>query len=151
MLTRVSVVITSMMLALLSMPLMAENSTKVGGYTIHHNALTTDLLTPEVASTYHIRRSSNRGMLNISVVKDIPDTTGQPVRAWVSVKAQNLRGQVRYIPMREIREGDAIYYIGHFLVEHRENINFEIKVTPDGERSPYIVKLDHQFFTRPAP
>lgn len=145
---RVTAVVASVMLVFLSTSLLAENSTKVGGYTIHHNALTTDLLTPEIANAYHIRRSSNRGMLNVSVVKDVPDTTGRPVRAWVSAKAQNLRGQVRYIPMREIREGEAIYYIGHFLVEHRENINFEIKVTPDGQRAPYIVRMDHQFFTR---
>lgn len=148
MLIRVSTVIASLVLALTSTTLFAENSTKVGGYTIHHNAITTDMLTPEVANTYHIRRSSNRGMLNVSIVRDIPDTTGQPVRAWVSVKAQNLRGQIRYIPMREIREENAIYYIGHFLVEHKENINFEIKVTPDGQRSPYIVRMDHQFFTK---
>lgn len=148
MLIRVSTVIASLVLALTSTALFAENSTKVGGYTIHHNAITTDMLTPEVANTYHIRRSSNRGMLNVSIVRDIPDTTGQPVRAWVSVKAQNLRGQIRYIPMREIREENAIYYIGHFLVEHKENINFEIKVTPDGQRSPYIVRMDHQFFTK---
>ncbi|MGV6826233.1 MAG: DUF4426 domain-containing protein [bacterium] len=148
MLKTISAVITSISLMVLSQSLFAENSTKVGGYTIHHNALTTDILTPEVANTYHIRRSSNRGMLNVSVVKDEANTTGKPVRAWVSVKAQNLRGQVRYIPMREIREGDAIYYIGHFLVEHRENINFEIKVTPDRERTPYIVTMNHQFFTK---
>ena len=148
MLIRVSTVIASLVLALTSTTLFAENSTKVGGYTIHHNAITTDMLTPEVANTYHIRRSSNRGMLNVSIVRDIPDTTGQPVRAWVSVKAQNLRGQIRYIPMREIREENAIYYIGHFLVEHKENINFEIKVTPDGQRSPYVVRMDHQFFTK---
>ena len=42
----------------------AETSTTVEGYTIHHNAPTTDMLEPQIATAYGIQRSKNRGMLN---------------------------------------------------------------------------------------
>ena len=135
--------------SLLLLPVLgwAENSTKIPGYTIHHNALTTDTLLPEVASAYNIRRSKNRALLNVSVIKDVPGKTGESVTAKVEARAKNLRGQVRDIPMREIKEGDAVYYIGDFLVENQETINFQISVTPNGESSSHTATLEQQFFT----
>ena len=47
----------------------AENSTEKQGYIIHHNALTTDILTPEIARRNNVQRSRNRAMVNISVQK----------------------------------------------------------------------------------
>jgi len=126
----------------------AENATRVKGYTIHHNALTTELLTPEIARSYGIVRSRNRAMLNVSVLRDVPDTAGVPVRSRVRVTATNLRGQIRTIPMREIREGNAIYYIGDFLVEHGEQIHFQLQVRPDDSQETLTAELSEQFFTR---
>ena len=127
--------------------IMAENSTKIPGYTIHHNALTTDSLPPQVANAYDIRRSKNRAMLNVSVIKDVPGTTGKPVGAAVKVVAKNLIGQGRDIPMREIREGEAVYYIGDFLVSNREQLRFEMEITPEGERRAHAASLIQEFHT----
>ncbi|MFM1892675.1 MAG: hypothetical protein RLZ44_1752 [Pseudomonadota bacterium] len=125
----------------------AENSTKVPGYTIHHNALTTDVLSASVASSYAIRRSKNRALLNVSVIKDAPGTTGQPVAARVQAVARNLMGQSRDIPMREVREGTAIYYIGDFLVAHRDNLTFDLSVQPVDSDQTYTARLTQEFFT----
>jgi hypothetical protein len=130
-----------------SSALLADNSTRIPGYTIHHNALTTDMLPPQIANAYEIRRSKNRAMLNVSVIKEIPGTTGQPVGASVKVVAKNLMGQGRDIPMREIREGEAVYYIGDFLVANREQLRFELEVTPDGERRAHTASLTQEFHT----
>lgn len=126
---------------------LAENSTKVPGYTIHHNALTTDALAPSIANAYQIRRSKNRAMLNVSVIKDVPGTTGQAVTADVRAASRNLMGQTQVIPMREIREGDAVYYIGDFLVGHRDNLTFDISVRPTGSDQVYTTKLSQEFYT----
>ncbi len=139
--------ITTCLLLLLSVSATAENSTRVPGYTIHHNALTTDILDPKVASNYGIKRSKSRAMINISVIKEIPGTTGKPVPARVRVSARNLIGQERQIPVREIRDGDAVYYIGDFPVAHRERLNFLIEVIPEGERLPYRARMTHEFYT----
>ena len=126
--------------------LLAENSTSVPGYVIHHNAFTTDTLSPEVARHYRLQRSKNRGMLNVSVIKEIPGTTGLSVPAQVTARATNLTGQSRDIPMREVKDGDAIYYIGDFRVANQETLNFSLEVTPAGEPKAHPAHLSQQFF-----
>jgi len=130
----------------LSQPTLAENSTKIPGYTIHHNAITTDFLTPEVAAAYSLRRSKNRGMLNVSIVKEVPGTTGKSVTAKVKVKATDLLGKTQEITMRDIRESDAIYYIGEFPVANGTKLYFDIEVTPEGADRSYTAKLIQEFF-----
>jgi hypothetical protein len=129
-------------------PAFAENVTRIPGYTIHHNALTTDRLAPDVARSYGIQRSRNRGLLNVSVIKDVPGTTGTPVTAAVQATARNLQGLIREIPMREVREETAVYYLGEFPVEHGETLNFDIRVKPQGETTNYAAELSQEFYTR---
>ena len=81
----------------------AEQSQTFGDYTIHYNAFTTDILEPSVARIYKIPRSKNRVLLNISVLKKVMGTTGQPVTAKIQATATNLSAQVKTLEMREIR------------------------------------------------
>jgi len=124
----------------------AENSTHIPGYTIHHNAIPSATLDPAIARQYHIQRSKYRGMLNVSVIKEVPGTTGKAVNANVLARATNIRGQLISIPMRRVQEQDAIYYIGEFRINDQETLNFEIKVKPEGETHFYTAKLSQQFF-----
>jgi len=125
----------------------AENSTLVNGYTIHHNALTTDSLSPAVASAYRIQRSKGRGLVNISIMKNQKDRMGTPVSAKVMLSSRNLIGQKRSIPLREIREGKAIYYIADFPVGHREQLVFDVEVMPQGGSYPLAATFQQEFFT----
>jgi hypothetical protein len=127
---------------------LAENSTSAGGFTIHHNAFTTSTLTPEVAKAYGIQRSKFRGMLNVSVIKEKEGTTGTSVPARVDVNTLVLTGQQSArLPMREIKEQDAVYYVGEFPVQNEEKVSFVIKVTPEGSTDSIVVKMEQQFFT----
>jgi hypothetical protein len=129
-------------------PALAENATKIPGYTIHHNAITTDQLTPDVARSYGIQRSRNRGLLNVSVIKDVPGTTGTAATATVKATSRNLQGLIRELPMREVRDGTAVYYLGEFPVEHQETLSFTVQVRPQGETTSYTAELSQEFFTR---
>lgn len=135
----------SALLLLLTFQVQAENSTKIPGFTIHHNVITTDFLAPNIASAYRIIRSKNRGMINISVIQDVQGTTGKAVMASISARVVNLIGQSRHIPLREIREGEAIYYIGDFIVPNQEQLIFILDVMPQGAKRPFTAKLTHQF------
>lgn len=137
-----------MMLVLLltTFGVFAENSTKIPGYTIHHNALPTASLDPAIANQYKIQRSKIRGMLNVSVIKEVPGTTGEPVEAIVMAKATNIRGQLISIPMRQVTEQDAIYYLGEYRIADQETLNFELQVKPQGVSRFYKAKLSQQFF-----
>lgn len=143
----ITATLTLLALALCAPALLAENSTAVSGYVIHHNALTTDNLTPEVASAYGIRRSKERAMLNVSVIRGAPGKMGQPVAAKVTATARNIIGQQRDIPLREIREGNAIYYIGDFPVADKEQLDFFLQVTPEGEGQSFNTRMSQQFYT----
>ncbi len=129
------------------LPAGAENATPADGYTIHHNALTTDMLAPNVAKVYNIQRSKSRGMLNVSVIKEQPGTTGTPVKAEVKARATNLTGQARDLELREIMDGDAIYYIGEMRVANQETLNFDLEVKPVGSAQAYRAKFSQTFYT----
>lgn len=144
------IVPTLALAAALAVPALAtaDNITSVDGYTIHHNAFTSDILNPEVAKTYGLQRSKQRGLLNVSVIKDKPGTTGEPVPARVEVHTVALTGQRARLPMREIKEQDAVYYIGELSVRDQETVSFDIQVVPEGSDKTYGMRMSQQFFTK---
>lgn len=141
------VVALSLLFASLSPSLWAEQSKTFSDYVVHYNAFSTDMLQPAVAKQYNIKRSKNRAMFNISVMKKIMGTTGKPVAADISGKAINLNAQTKTMEARKIVEGTAIYYIGEFSVSHREVLDFDFNITPEGETNPFNLKFRQQFFT----
>ena len=126
----------------------ADNSTEFGPFVIHYNAMATDMVPPQVARKHRITRSRNRGMINITVLKKILGSPGQPVHAHVDVNARNLAGQGRTIHMREIREGNAIYYIGEFGVANEETLNFDVRARPQGSQETVEVRFSQDFYTQ---
>jgi hypothetical protein len=49
--------------------------------------------------------------------------------------------------MREIKEQDAVYYVGEFPVQNEEKVNFVIEATPEGTAEPFVINMEQQFFT----
>jgi hypothetical protein len=125
----------------------AENSQDFGDYVVHFNALNTSHLPPGATREYGIKRSKNRGMINVAVLNKIMGTAGKPVAADVSALATNLTGQKRDVKLREVREGTAIYYIGDFPITHEETLRFVVTVKPEGQPDTYEVKFKQQFYT----
>ncbi len=124
-----------------------ETSKDFGAYVVHFNALSTDQLTAEVARSYGIVRSPNRAMLNISIIKKAPGTTGSSVAGTVTASASNLTGQLKQINVREIQEGDAIYYIGEVTVSNEETLTFSADIAPESSAESFAVEFRKQFFT----
>lgn len=125
----------------------AESSSKdFGPYTVHFAALSTDQLAPEVAKAYNIVRSKNRALLNVSVVRKAEGTTGTAVPARVEALVANDTGQVKDSNVREIREGQAIYYIADYAVSDGETLVFTLGVTPEGESSPFSMRFTRTFY-----
>jgi hypothetical protein len=115
-------------------------------YIVYFNAIPTDKLTPEVAQANGIVRSKNRALMNISVVRKGEGTPGQPVPATVTALVANDTGQIKDANVREIREGDAVYYIADFAVSNAETLNFTVDATPTGETSRLSVRFSRTFF-----
>lgn len=125
----------------------AEQSSEFGDYVVHYNALTTDTLEARVAQHYGIRRSPNRVLLNVSVLRKLMGTTGQPVTARVQAHATNLNSQLQRIHMRQISDRGAIYYLGDLTVNNGDTLNFTIQVTPDPRQPAHTIEFQQQFFT----
>ena len=124
-----------------------KSFSEFGDYVVHYNAQATEMLPPEVARAYGIQRSANRAMITVSVLKKQEGSIGQTVAAEVTVSASNLTGQLKSVDTREIREAEAIYYIGEMGVANRETLIFDISVRPEGEAAPFKIKFRQQFYT----
>ncbi len=125
-----------------------ETFENFGDYELHFNAVRTDQLTPEVARTYDIQRSTNRVLLNVTLLHKKADGEPRlPVEAQVSVDAYNLNGQLKNLGMRRVTEGTAIYYIGEVSISGSEILVFDIKATPTGASEAFTVKFKREFFS----
>jgi len=127
----------------------ADAPVTVGDYTVHFSAFTTDTLQPNMAKAYNITRSKNRGMFTLSLMKKVNDVSplGKAVRAKIESKASNLSGQLRDFNVREIDEGNAVYYISVFHVTQGETLDFDIEITPLDGGKPFHVKFRQAFYT----
>jgi hypothetical protein len=126
----------------LALPL-AAGQVKSGDLTLHYSALPTTHLTADVARQYGITRSGNRALLNIAVRRTIADGDVAVV-AEIRASATNPTGQRQEIRLREVREGDAVYYLGEARISDQETLNFEIEARVD-ERV-LQARFQQQFF-----
>jgi hypothetical protein len=116
-------------LALLSTLGWAEQKVDFSGHELHYIILNTTELPAAVAARYQIVRSGKRAFINLSILAKTADGFGTPVSAQVSARQRTLIGQIAQIELQEIREGDAVYYIGSFEILNRENLWFDIDLT----------------------
>jgi len=129
-------------------PARAQQSQDFGNFVVHYSALNTNLIPPEVAIGYGIKRSSSRALINVTVLKKVMDTPGTPVRATVKASATNLTGQLRELEFRELSDSEgAIYHVSEFPVHNLETYRFEISVSITGEDEPLMVRFTQQFYT----
>lgn len=123
------------------------SSRDFGDYTLLFSAIPTDTLTPEIASTYSITRSANRVLLNISMLKKTEGAPDMPVAGTVKAGAVNLNGQAKNLSLREIREGEAIYYVGDVSISGEETLVFSVEAQPaDATGAPLSVRFQRQFY-----
>jgi hypothetical protein len=124
-----------------------ESFRDFGSYEVHYNAVRTDALTAEIARHYGIQRSTNRVMLNVTVLHKEAGTAKKPVEAEVKVAARNMNEQLKDLELRRVLEGEAIYYIGEVSISGTEILVFDITVTPVGTQAPLSVKFTREFVT----
>lgn len=127
----------------LAMPA-AANLLRSGDLRVHYSAVPTTSLAPEVARQYGITRSANRVLLNVAVRRGEPGAD-EAVAAKVQASATNLAGQRLELRMREVRDGEALYYLGEARVTGQDTLRFDITVGVDGQ-APMHVDFSQEFF-----
>jgi len=127
-------------------PASFAESLNFGQYTVHYIAVNSTFLTPEIAAQYKIVRSSRRAFLNIAVLRNNADGSTTPVAATVEGGKRNLMQQQGNIDFAEVREGEAIYYIGQFDFSNAEIVRFAVDVTPAGESKAQAIEWSTQLY-----
>jgi len=123
----------------------SAGSMRSGDLSVHFNALPTTRLTPEVARQYGVTRSANRALVNVAIRRGEPgaDTA---VAATVTVSATNLAGQRMDVRMREVRDGDALYYLGEARIAGQDTLTFDLEVVVEGQPQPMRAQFRQEFF-----
>jgi len=125
--------------------LLAERTRDLGGFVVHYTAMPTDALDAHVASAYAIERAADMGMLNVAVAKKQAGGKTIPVTAKITADVTDHLGNISMLSIREIHDGEAVYYIGEFQIRTREPLRFHITVSPDGAGPPYVLQFEKQF------
>ncbi len=117
---------------------LSEQKVDFGEYELHYIVLNTTEIPPAIAETYSIVRSGKRAFINLSILKKTDNGYGVPTAATVSALQRTLLGQRSDIELQEIKEGDAIYYIGTFTIINQEILWFDINLSlEDGTQFSY--------------
>ena len=131
---RTSVLFVSLLAAaLLHAQQAVESSKTFGGYTVHYNAVNSTFLNPTIAKQYDITRGDRNAFINITVLRNEKSGSTTPVTATLHVQKNTLLGESSEIPCKEIREGEAIYYICQFVFSNAETMRFVADVQPEGK------------------
>jgi hypothetical protein len=87
-------------------------------------AVPTTELTGEAARNLNVERSPNRGLLTVTLVRKGKNGKSDTVGGQIYAGAINLRNNLSNIPIREVRDGNSVYYLGEFLVNAPDTLRF---------------------------
>ena len=117
-----------------------------GAFQLHYNAVRSDVLAPDIAARYGIRRDTDRVLLNVALLRVERDGRTTPVDAEVTVSARNLNGQLKPIEMRRVLEEPSIYFLGEVGISGSEIIVFDIVARPATGGVAYEAQFKREFF-----
>ena len=141
---RTSTFVFMFFLPLLASPAQAQQSETFGPYELYYSVVNTTFLDPKVAETYGITRGEKRAILNLAVRENLAD--GSEARAMVLQGRTSDLIQKQTLEFREVREGEAIYYIAEFAFINEEWRFFDIDFRPTGADQTYTFEFKHQLY-----
>lgn len=100
---------------------------RAGDYTMRASTVRSDMLAPETARRHGIERSSTRGVLNVTVMKD-----GKTLPAAIEAVASNLTGRPRPVALTQTSANGYVSYTGAYDFVHGEVLDFRIRAQPQG-------------------
>lgn len=104
---------------------------RTGNLTIRASAVPTSALGAAVASEYGIQRSDDTVLLLVAL-REGPEAREVSVPAQVRVTVTDLSGQRQELPMRELRSGDLLDYIGTVDVSAPDTLRFDLQIVREG-------------------
>ena len=103
----------------------AEIKKTLGDWDVHYIAITSTFLSPQIARANDIVRSGKTALINISVL-DSRNQKAQEVQ--MTGTARNLLGTTKPLSFKQVKEGEAIYYLATVPFSHKEVLRFDIDI-----------------------
>ncbi len=129
--------------ALLLLPGIAagEQMQRFGGFEAHYIVFPSTFLQASLAQQYGLRRGPGLAVVNISVLGE----SGRGAACAIVGHAKNLLGQVSPLTFREVREGDAVYYLAEVRHSDQEVLRFSLTITPT-DASPFSLNFQQRLY-----
>ncbi|WP_422139222.1 DUF4426 domain-containing protein [Endozoicomonas sp. ALC020] len=125
---------------------MNDKPARFGDYEVYYSAFPSTFIQPGIAKTYDLERGPKNGLVNM-VIRNVRDSDeGKAVKASFDGNAANLLGQQSALKFKEIKEGDAIYYLAGFRFSNEEMLKFTIKVHPEGSSQSHTIQFSQKFY-----
>jgi len=102
-----------------------------GDLTIRASAVPTSTLAVSVADQYGIQRGDDTVLLLVAL-RQGPEGREESVPAQVSVTVTDLSGQRQDVPMRQLRSGDLLDYVGTLDVSAPDTLRFDLRIVREG-------------------
>ncbi len=105
----------------------AEQFKTIKDAEVHYVVFNSTFLTPKVARSYELKRNGYIATINVSVLDRM--SNGKPAMdVAITGTAKNLVGQVKTLEFKQVKEGEAIYYLAQFPFANEETYNFTLNV-----------------------
>ena len=112
-------------------------------YHIHYSAFNSSFVSPEIASVYDISRGEDKGLVNIALV---PEGADAGKTALVRGTVTDLLQRQQTLEFKEIRDGEAVYYLAPFQFENEDPLTFKVSVRPADSTEVYDFSFQRTFY-----
>ena len=130
-------------LAFLAGTLSAEQKQVFGDYEVHYSVFNPSFLRAEVADRYNVVRGRDKAVVNVSILDQ-----ERSVAVSVTGTVKNLLGQLQPLDFREVKEGEAVYYLAILTYQDRDTLRFEITADLPGY-GPAVVRFQQTLYWEP--
>ena len=119
--------------ALLAIQAQAHDRYSTSDIELYSVVVPTSELTAEAAKNYNVERNPNRGLLTVTLVKKGKSGKNETVAGQVYAGAINLGNKLTNIPIREVRDGASVTYLGEFQVTPPDTLRFLVNANVMGK------------------
>lgn len=117
--------------ALVALPALGAEKEAVrnGDLEMHCVAMASNELTPEAAREFNVVQDPQRAVLLVTVFRHLGPGRTETQPAQVFAGAINSRNSLSNIPVREVKRGDAVYYLGEFRITPPDTLRFLVNAS----------------------